>query len=102
MTEPTDNDILNFAENIMNDRPTETATATNDVVVETPVVTETPSVVETQNEVPIEFVVSDEPKVDLQTTPVTPEATPTSETDFEKLYHERIAKEFGSDFDTVK
>ncbi len=102
MTEPTDNDILNFAENIMNDRPTETATATNDVVVETPVVAETPSVVETQNEVPIEFVVSDEPKVDLQTTPVTPEATPTSETDFEKLYHERIAKEFGSDFDTVK
>lgn len=102
MAELTDNDILNFAENIMNDRPTETATATNDVVVETPVVTETPSVVETQNEVPIEFVVSDEPKVDLQTTPVTPEATPTSETDFEKLYHERIAKEFGSDFDTVK
>lgn len=102
MAEPTDNDILNFAENIMNDRPTETATATNDVVVETPVVTETPSVVETQNEVPIEFVVSDEPNVDLQTTPVTPEATPTSETDFEKLYHERIAKEFGSDFDTVK
>ncbi len=102
MTEPTDNDILNFAENIMNDRPTETATATNDVVVETPVVTETPNVVETQNEVPIEFVVSDEPKVDLQTTPATPEATPNSETDFEKLYHERIAKEFGSDFDTVK
>ena len=102
MAELTDNDILNFAENIMNDRPTETPTATNDVVVETPVVTETPSVVETQNEVPIEFVVSDEPKVDLQTTPVTPEATPTSETDFEKLYHERIAKEFGSDFDTVK
>jgi len=102
MAELTDNDILNFAENIMNDRPTETATATNDVVVETPVATETPNVVETQNEVPIEFVVSDEPKVDLQTTPVTPEATPTSETDFEKLYHERIAKEFGSDFDTVK
>ena len=102
MPELTDNDILNFAENIMNDRPTETATATNDVVVETPVVTETPSVVETQNEVPIEFVVSDEPKVDLQTTPVTPEATPTSETDFEKLFHERISKEFGSDFDTVK
>ena len=102
MAELTDNDILNFAENIMNDRPTETATATNDVVVETPVATETPNVVETQNEVPIEFVVSDEPKVDLQTTPVTPEATPTSETDFEKLYHERIAKELGSDFDTVK
>jgi len=102
MAELTDNDILNFAENIMNDRSTETATATNDVVVETPVATETPNVVETQNEVPIEFVVSDEPKVDLQTTTVTPEATPNSETDFEKLYHERIAKEFGSDFDTVK
>lgn len=102
MPELTDNDILNFAENIMNDRPTETPTATNDVVVETPVVTKTPSVVETQNEVPIEFVVSDEPKVDLQTTPVTPEATPTSETDFEKLYNERIAKDFGSDFDTLK
>lgn len=53
MAELTDNDILNFAENIMNDRPTETATATNDVVVETPVATETPNVVETQNEVPI-------------------------------------------------
>ncbi len=102
MAELTDNDILSFAENIMNDRPTETPIATNEVAVETPIVAETPSVVEPQNEVPIEFVVSDEPKVDLQTTPVTPETVTTSETDFEKMYHERIAKEFGSDFDTVK
>ena len=102
MAELTDNDILSFAENIMNDRPMETPITTNEVVVETPVVAETPSVVEPQNEVPIEFVVSDEPKVDLQTTPVAPETVTTSETDFEKMYHERIAKEFGSDFDTVK
>lgn len=102
MAEPTDNDILNFAESIMNDRPTETPIATNDVVVETPVVTETPIVAEPKNDEPIEFVLSDEPKVDLQTTPATPETVTNSATDFEKMYHERIAKEFGSDFDTVK
>lgn len=102
MAEPTDNDILNFAESIMNDRPTETPIPTNDVVVETPVVTETPIVAETKNDEPIEFVLSDEPKADLQTAPVTPETVTTSATDFEKMYHERIAKEFGSDFDTVK
>ena len=37
-----------------------------------------------KNDEPIEFVLSDEPKADLQTTPATPETVTTSATDFEK------------------
>lgn len=96
--------VLDFAESIMNDRPTEQAPTANEAVVETAVQVEAPIATQIENEKPIEFVVS-EPTVEaLQTAPAEqPVTTNNADIDFDKRFNEKIAQDLGiSDFETLK
>lgn len=96
--------VLDFAESIMSDRPTEQAPPTNEVVVETPVQVETPIAPTIESEKPIEFVVSDPVVENLQpSTTEQPATTDNADIDFDKRFNERIAQDLGiADLETLK
>lgn len=96
----TDNDILNFADSIMSDKPIQEPAPTNEVVVETPAVETAPVVeakpTEVQTNEAIEFVVAETQNLQVEQKPT------ESVNDFEAMFQERLTKEFGLDFPTLQ